>query len=74
MIPIAIPKVISIFGIKRYFWLVISPKNTINSAMKPLMPGNARDAIEKLLKSVNIFGIGIAIPPISSRKTRRILS
>nr|QGT35005.1 NADH-plastoquinone oxidoreductase subunit 1 [Torilis scabra] len=74
IIPIAITKVIPSFDIKRYFWLVMIPKKTINSATKPLIPGNAREAIEKLLNIVNIFGIGIAIPPISSRYTRRILS
>ncbi|KAH0446585.1 hypothetical protein IEQ34_024584 [Dendrobium chrysotoxum] len=34
---------------KRDFGLVILPKKTKNSATKPLIPGNAREAIEKLL-------------------------
>jgi len=33
-------------------------------ATKPLMHGNAGEAIDKMVKIVNIFGIGIAIPPI----------
>jgi hypothetical protein len=32
-----------------------------------LIPGKAREAIEKLLNIVNFFGIGIDIPPSSSR-------
>ncbi|PWA64783.1 cytochrome c biogenesis protein ycf5, chloroplast [Artemisia annua] len=67
IIPIAITKVMAILGIKRYFWLVIIPKKTITSATKPLIPGNASEAMEKLLNIVNIFGMGIATPPISSR-------
>jgi hypothetical protein len=39
----------------------------MNSAIKPLMPGNAREAIDKIVNIVNIFGMEIAIPPISSR-------
>ncbi|MFS8003240.1 hypothetical protein Hanom_Chr13g01211631 [Helianthus anomalus] len=57
----------AILGIKRYFWLVIIPKNTSTSATKPLIPGNAREAMEKLLNIVKIFGMGIATQPISSR-------
>jgi len=50
-----------------YFcWVWFGPQ-TINSATKPLMSDNAREAINKIVKIVNIFGIGITIPPISSR-------
>ena len=47
---IAITKVITIF---------VMTKKTMNSATKPLIPGNAREAIDKILKVVNIFGIGM---------------
>ena len=38
------------------------PKKTINSTIKLFIPSNAREVIDKILKVVNIFGIGIAIP------------
>jgi hypothetical protein len=68
-IPIAIIKVICIFGINRNFGLVISPKNTTNSATKPLILGKAKEAIEKLLNinMIKKFSIGIDVPPSSLR-------
>ena len=70
IIPIAITKAISILDIKRYFGLVIIPKkNTTNSATEPPIHDNATEAITKLLNMVNIFCIGMDIPPLAEINT-----
>ena len=44
-------------------WLVI-PKKTVISLMKPLIPGNARDANELAKKKANVIGKTFAKPPM----------
>ena len=44
-------------------WLVI-PRNTVISLIKPLMPGNARDANELAKKKAKVIGKTLAKPPI----------
>ena len=40
------------------------PRNTVISLMKPLIPGNARDANELARKKANVIGKTFAKPPI----------
>ena len=44
-------------------WLVM-PKNTVISLIKPLMPGNAREASELAKKKAKVIGKTFAQPPI----------
>ena len=44
-------------------WLVM-PKNTVISLIKPLIPGNAREANELAKKKANVIGNTLAKPPI----------
>lgn len=59
---------------KRYFGLVILPKKSKNSVTKSLIPGNAKETIEKLLNMIKIFDIGIGIPPLFEIKKKGIIS
>lgn len=56
---------------KRYFGLVIIPKKSKNSVTKSLIPGNARETIEKLLNMIKIFDIGIGISHLFEDKKKR---
>lgn len=59
MIGIGIRKVISIFGIKKNFWVVIIGKNSMNCGRKGVMGGNGREGMDKIVNRVKMFGIGI---------------
>ena len=50
------------------------PRNIVISLMKPLIPGNAREANEQVRKRANVIGKAFDTPPIFGIERVLVLS